>query len=249
MTQIYALDNAPDVAGYVRGLTALGDRVGSADRAIFRAHYYAPERTATSRQLAMWAGIPGGLAVVNSRYGRLGHEFCDVLGIAPDLRPNDTARWWAVWSRGWRTPGGFVWQMLPQVADALKQLGWVEVPDFVFPEEVPASTSLIEGAVRQITVNAYERNATARRQCLAAWGTDCCICGFSFGAVYGPEADDYIHVHHTRPLSEIGHEYQVDPLEDLRPVCPNCHAVLHMGGNCRSIGEVRRLIEDHRRDA
>jgi predicted HNH restriction endonuclease len=94
-----------------------------------------------------------------------------------------------------------------------------------------------------VTVNAYERNPEARRQCIAAYGAACCICGFLFGAVYGPEAEGYIHVHHLRPLSDIGGEYVVDPVEDLRPVCANCHAVLHLGGRCRSIDEVRQLLQ------
>ena len=113
--------------------------------------------------------------------------------------------------------------------------------EFTLPDEV-SSSGLIEGAARTITVNAYERNAEARRKCLAAHGTECCVCGFNFGARYGPEADGYIHVHHVRPLSEIGGEYVVDPVVDLRPVCPNCHAVLHLGGRCRSIEEVRQLL-------
>jgi predicted HNH restriction endonuclease len=33
----------------------------------------------------------------------------------------------------------------------------------------------------------------------------------------------------------------VDPVDDLRPVCPNCHAVLHLS-QCRSIEEVRQLL-------
>ena len=51
-----------------------------------------------------------------------------------------------------------------------------------------------------------ERNPEARRRCIAAHGTACCICGFSFGAVYGPEAEGYIHVHHIRPLAQVGGE-------------------------------------------
>jgi hypothetical protein len=113
--------------------------------------------------------------------------------------------------------------------------------DFVLPEEISAA-GLTEGAVRTITVNAYERNPKARRQCIGVHGSNCCICGFSFGAVYGPEADGYIHVHYIRPLSEIGGEYEVDAVNDLRPVCPNCHAVLHLGGKCRTIDDVRRLL-------
>jgi 5-methylcytosine-specific restriction protein A len=117
---------------------------------------------------------------------------------------------------------------------------------FMSPDEISPSGLLIEGAVCRVTVNAYERNPEARQRCVAAHGTACCICGFSFGVMYGPDAEGYIHVHHVRPLSEIGGEYVVDPVEDLRPVCPNCHAVLHLGGRCRSIEEVRQLLESAR---
>lgn len=116
----------------------------------------------------------------------------------------------------------------------------------LLPEEVAETPSLFEGAVRKITVNAYERNPVARQQCIAAHGTTCCVCGFSFGAAYGPEAEGYIHVHHLRALSEANGEYVVDPIEDLRPVCPNCHAVLHLGGECRSIDEVRQMVKANR---
>jgi 5-methylcytosine-specific restriction enzyme A len=64
--------------------------------------------------------------------------------------------------------------------------------------------------------------------------------------VYGKVADGYIHVHHLRPLSEINGEYVVDPVQDLRPVCPNCHAVLHLGGQCRSIEEVTQMVKHNR---
>jgi putative restriction endonuclease len=242
MARVFEMQNTPSVAEYVRALTALGNRVTDEHRSLFRVHYHAPDRTATAKQIANWAGVAG-WAIVNSRYGKLGHAVCDELGIKPQLRPDDTYRWWSMWSRGWSTPGGFVWQMLPKVAEALEQLGWVSpASGFTSPDEVVGTAPLVEGAVCRVTVNAYERNPEARRRCIAAHGTDCCICGFSFGAVYGEVAEGYIHVHHVRPLSEVGGEYEVDPVEDLRPVCPNCHAVLHLGGVCRSIEEVRQLM-------
>jgi 5-methylcytosine-specific restriction protein A len=116
------------------------------------------------------------------------------------------------------------------------------------PEEVVEAPALFEGAVCRVSVNAYERDPEARRRCIEAHGTSCCICGFSFCAVYGEAAEGYIHVHHLRPLSEVGGEYVIDPVEDLRPVCPNCHAMLHLGGRCRSIEEVRQLMENAKAD-
>ncbi len=117
--------------------------------------------------------------------------------------------------------------------------------NFGLPEEVDA-VGLPEGAVRTVTVNAYERSPEARRRCIAAHQARCYACGFDFGAAYGPEFAGFIHVHHLRPLSEIGGEYVVDPVEDLRPVCPNCHAVIHHGGRLRSIEEVRQLLSQQR---
>jgi hypothetical protein len=116
-------------------------------------------------------------------------------------------------------------------------------PRVRLPEEITASGRLIEGAVCQVVVNAYERNPVARARCIAHYGPSCVVCGFDFGTVYGPLAEGFIHVHHVKPLSEIGEEYEVDPVAHLRPVCPNCHAVIHLGGECRGIEEVRRLLQ------
>ena len=72
--------------------------------------------------------------------------------------------------------------------------------------------------------------------------TTCCLCGFNFGEVYGEVAEGFTHVHHVRPLSEIREEYEVDPVNDLRPVCPNCHAVLHRRVPAFGIEEVRAML-------
>lgn len=151
--------------------------------------------------------------------------------------------------REWVLPRRSVTNMEPFQEQLRARLPWLRrdpVVDSVLPEEIVEPSALVEGAVRSIAVDAYERNPEARRRCIEARGTACSICGFSFGAVYGPEANGYIHVHHVRPLSEVNGEYVVDPVKDLRPVCPNCHAVLHLGGKCRGIEEVRRMVDDNR---
>jgi hypothetical protein len=109
-------------------------------------------------------------------------------------------------------------------------------------EEVAGSGRVVEGAVCQVFINAYERNPIARARCIAYYGPCCVVCGFNFAAVYGPLAEGFIHVHHLKPLSEIGEEYEVDSVADLRPVCPNCHAFIHLGGECRGIDEVKQLL-------
>ena len=114
------------------------------------------------------------------------------------------------------------------------------------PSEVSPVEKFLEGAVRQVLVNSYERNRRAKKLCVAHYGCSCALCDFNFGSVYGQLADGFIHVHHIRPLSEIGREYLLDPIEDLRPVCPNCHAVLHLGGKLRSLDEVRQLLRQQK---
>jgi predicted HNH restriction endonuclease len=68
------------------------------------------------------------------------------------------------------------------------------------------------------------------------------VCGFNFGAAYGGSAEGYIHVHHLKPLASIGEEYVIDPIKDLRPVCANCHAVIHLRQPPYSIEEVNVML-------
>ncbi len=114
------------------------------------------------------------------------------------------------------------------------------------PEEVPDSTSYREGATKQITVNAYERNTQARTKCIDHHGLNCVVCTFNFADRFGALGDGYIHVHHLKPISTLGEEYELDPVKDLRPVCPNCHAMLHRTNPPKSIDELKKLREHHR---
>jgi len=115
-------------------------------------------------------------------------------------------------------------------------------PINLFPEEVEDDGLIWEGAKYQVTINAYERNPRAREQCIEHHGMTCFTCGFSFKAVYGEVAARFIHVHHLRPLSEIGSEYKLDPVKDLIPVCPNCHAVFHLRKPPFTTEEVMELL-------
>lgn len=114
------------------------------------------------------------------------------------------------------------------------------------PCEESETTVFREGSVRKVVVNSYERDPRARAVCIQKYGSRCSICEFNFGSTFGKDFEGFIHVHHLRPLAEIGEEYSLNPLEDLRPVCPNCHAAIHIGGVTRSIEEVKELIERNR---
>lgn len=97
----------------------------------------------------------------------------------------------------------------------------------LYPDEI--SNNIYEGAKKSITVNRYERNVEARQRCLDYHGYDCMVCGLNFEKEYGDIGKNFIHVHHIVPLYKIDKEYKVDPIKDLIPVCPNCHAMIHRG--------------------
>lgn len=104
------------------------------------------------------------------------------------------------------------------------------------------SSGLPEGALSRIEVNRYERSAVNRAACIAERGCRCVVCGLDFGLAYGDVADGFIHVHHLTPVSEMGDGYVIDPIHDLVPVCPNCHAVMHRRDPPYSPEEVRGLL-------
>ena len=124
----------------------------------------------------------------------------------------------------------------------------MDLPDILVPdkfnllEELFNSETFIEGAKKHIIVNSYERNPLARKRCLEHYGYNCSVCGFNFGEMYGKVGEKFIHVHHLLALNQIGEEYIVDPMKDLRPVCPNCHAMLHKRNPTYTIEELKGVL-------
>ena len=122
---------------------------------------------------------------------------------------------------------------------------WAEwAGTYVSPNE-EGSDPLPEGARTRVTVNRYERNRQARERCIAHYGLDCQVCNLDFSRRYGLIGQGFIHVHHLVEISTIGGEYVVDPIADLRPVCPNCHAMLHTRVPAYSVDELRDLLDGH----
>jgi 5-methylcytosine-specific restriction protein A len=104
-------------------------------------------------------------------------------------------------------------------------------------------SGVVEGAVTTVLVNRYERSATARRKCIEHHGAICAVCSLDFKLTYGQIGEGFIHVHHIVPISSIGETYVLDPIEDLVPVCPNCHAMLHRGTDVpRDVLELQKLM-------
>jgi predicted HNH restriction endonuclease len=113
---------------------------------------------------------------------------------------------------------------------------------FYLPEEVLGDAEFSEGAAIGVQVNRYERDAVAREYCIKHYGTTCVVCRRSLADQYGPQVIGLIHVHHLMPLGTVRKRVRVDPIRHLRPVCPNCHAVIHSTNPPRSIDEVYGMM-------
>ena len=210
-------------------------------RRVLEALMFAPKHSASATQLQQVLGLTS-IVQPNSSMGQVGKKVYKLVGAHPDGFAEGNFQPWSMLATGDAIEGrGFVWTLRPQVAKGLRNAGFSEVGPFN-PSEVSEPEKFIEGAVRQVSVNAYERNPVARARCIEKFGTTCSACGIDFRSRYGDAADGYIHVHHLRPLASLGSEYEVDPIKELRPVCPNCHSVIHLATPPYSIEQVIEML-------
>lgn len=125
--------------------------------------------------------------------------------------------------------------------------GWYATDDALvgaIPEELSSRDALIEGASVTVPVNKYERDPEARARCIQHHGYKCAVCDFDFEKIYGPLGRHYIHVHHIVPLGEIKAAHKVDPINDMIPVCPNCHAMIHSTKPVLRIDQLKKHLSD-----
>jgi len=210
---------------------------------MLQAHYHAPGRTLTATQMSKALGYPT-YAAANLHYGKLGRLVAEQIGWRP--LSEHTVFVLVTFEKPGRE---WHWIMRPEVAGALEQLGWVEGDHSEIPEEVDMTAPLYEGAVKRIAVNAYERSSAAREKCILHYGCRCAVCGLALADKYGAVAEGLIHVHHLRQLADVNAKYQVDPIHDLRPVCPTCHAVIHRQTPPFTIAEVSAMIGKEEKSA
>jgi len=136
-----------------------------------------------------------------------------------------------------------MWCLLPELIEAIKKiLDKDEFFEIRLPDEVPSGVKLKEGCTTTVTITLYERNPVAREKCIEHYGCSCALCGFNFEDTYGVIGRNYIHVHHKIPLSKICEEYEVDPINDLIPICPNCHAMFHRISPPLTVEELKEKI-------
>lgn len=215
------------------------------DLEIFQTMYVFENHAAASSQIGRTLGYSGKTPQirVNSEIGRYGKRISKVYDLTLSIREsNQQVKYWDIFFNGWDAPSGlFIWQLKAELIEALEELEFVGIAQI--PEEILADEILTEGIKKTIIVNRYERNSKARRECIEYWKAICSVCAFDFYKTYGELGKGFIEVHHIIPISTIGQSYKIDPINDLRPVCPNCHAMLHRNRkNVLTIAALKSIV-------
>jgi len=73
----------------------------------------------------------------------------------------------------------------------------------------------------------YERKPKNRKDAIKFHGYTCMACRFNFEKCYGKIGKNFIHVHHIKPVSQIGKSMSINPKKDMIVLCPNCHSMVH----------------------
>lgn len=92
-----------------------------------------------------------------------------------------------------------------------------------------------------------ERNTQLVKEAKTIWNQRtkgkpvCSVCGFCFATVYGDIGTEFIEAHHTTPVSDLTSE-TVMAVQDLVPVCSNCHAMLHRRQPWLTVDELKTIV-------
>jgi len=111
--------------------------------------------------------------------------------------------------------------------------------------EIAEDTILKEGARFSVTSTAIERNPIARQKCIDHFGYTCEACEINMESKYGAIGKGFIHVHHRTDIALMRGVYRVDPIRDLIPLCPNCHAMVHKEKPAMSVEKLKQLLLEH----
>lgn len=100
---------------------------------------------------------------------------------------------------------------------------------------------IIQEGLKQITAGAtYQRSKQLRDYAISHFTRqnkiDCNCCNFNFNDFYGQEiGKGFIEIHHIRPIFQYDDENVIETIKNavnnLMPVCSNCHRMIHRNWN------------------
>lgn len=78
-------------------------------------------------------------------------------------------------------------------------------------------------------------------------GLRCTVCGFCFADHYPELGDGYIELHHEKPLYQYEEEdfeqFLPKAIENLKPLCANCHRMIHRRKEPLTVAELTALLK------
>lgn len=122
---------------------------------------------------------------------------------------------------------------------------------FIYDENLVVT----EGRKRKKDVQVYERSKKLREVAVNHYLENghlkCCICSFDFYAHYGEKGRGFIEIHHQKPLFQYEDEdmsrFIARALQNVVPVCSNCHRMIHREKNApMPIEDLKRLVEKYK---
>ena len=114
----------------------------------------------------------------------------------------------------------------------------------------PSERELTEGERKHTEYERLHRNPALRQACINKYGYQCQCCGMNFAEVYGEQLGArFIEVHHLKMLSTYDESRPTDYVENLVPLCANCHAMIHhIEGSEHPLRDLRQAYRGEKRE-
>lgn len=194
------------VTEYEDAINLLGNSITPLQRRMLTAHADAPDCMLSVRQLASAGGYEKA-NVTYSQYGRLGRLIAISLGVKDK---------WKVWTHfigsGFRTETGeLIWEMHPELVEALIRLKWANRTSIPHPTEKFIDDDVLDASaesetVREALSQARIGQGTFRKSLMKYWGS-CAVTGVSEPTV--------LRASHIKPWRESSNVERLDPFNGL----------------------------------
>ncbi|MDC3272859.1 HNH endonuclease [Hyphomicrobiales bacterium] len=112
---------------------------------------------------------------------------------------------------------------------------------------------ITEGETHYVGSNKYKRSKKLRTAAVEFYqnkngNISCSICSFDFEKTYGYPGKEYIEMHHLKPISMFESEDMAkiinEAIENLVPVCANCHRVIHRKSPPYEISDLKEFYKN-----
>ena len=117
-----------------------------------------------------------------------------------------------------------------------------QIPKVVFEKQNLLNKNydeFLEGFKTEVVKEVNYRSKELIAKAKSELGTTCAICNFNFEEKYGFHGKGFIEMHHLIPVSE---GKIILKINDLLPVCSNCHRMLHKGNITFAVEDIEEMI-------